>query len=84
MGSSQDEWEDVTDTSAPVKADQIKNDGVNDSGSLMRMAESWYEGITEEEVKKKMILHYVVGITTDDFGREDAKELMRAHGFDIE
>lgn len=83
MTDGAEEWEGFIDHSAPVTNDDIETEGVSDSGDLVEMAESWYESISKEEVRHRMIRNYILGVTTDNIGIEEANEIMRAHGFDV-
>ena len=58
MSGSIDDWEEYAEEEFAV-------DDSKASSELARMAENWYESITEERIRRKMMVNYIVGITDD-------------------
>lgn len=70
MRSDIDDWE-------RYKEEEFSVDTEKASSTLAAMAESWYDSITEERIKKKMMVNYIVGVTDDGaVTREEAIKML--------
>jgi len=48
--------------------------------NIVEQAENWYQSITEERVKRKMMINYIDGITDDSFSRSKARKIVKRAG----
>lgn len=56
-----------------------QRDGVTEN--LVEQAENWFEGITQEGMKRKMMVNYLDGITDDDVSNERIRSMVDEAGF---
>lgn len=52
----------------------------NEQKAIIEQAENWYRNITKKEVKKKMMVEYINGITDDNVPRSKAVKMVEEAG----
>jgi len=73
-----DSSSDATD----ISATQTESDDklTDEQKAIVEQAENWYRNITKKEVKKKMMIEYINGITDDNVPRSKAVKMVEEAG----
>jgi hypothetical protein len=76
---------DGLESDEKLSADDLMDESDDDSMSqrdraIMEQAENWYENISSEETKRKMMVEYINGITDDSVPRTRAIEMVEEAG----
>lgn len=62
-------------------SDDESDESLEDSESaIVEQAESWFQSISDESKKRKMMVEYIYGITDEDITRQDAEEIVSNSG----
>lgn len=61
-----------------VSSEEI--DEESNESKLVEQAENWYESISDEGTKRKMMIEYINGITDDSVSRSDAEKIVSNSG----
>lgn len=48
--------------------------------AIAQQAESWFESISDEKIKRKYMRNYLIGITDDDFSEERIDSILDEMG----
>jgi len=73
---------DSSSSATDVSVTQTESDDelTNEQKAIVEQAETWYRNITKKEVKKKMMVEYINGITDDNVPRSKAVEMVEEAG----
>jgi len=62
-----------------LSADDVPSDNsplTRQENKILEHADTWYDKITEEGVKRKMMRNYIDGITDDDFPKQRIEKML--------
>lgn len=70
--------ESSTHEQPSVSVDNLPEEDQRDevTRNLIEQAENWFEGITQEGMKRKMMINYLDGVTDDDVSNERIRSMV--------
>lgn len=64
----------------PFIDEELEEELTSDELAILKQAEEWYQSVSREENKRKMMREYLKGITDDDFSNDRIERLLDRAG----